>query len=207
MMSMVAKHSNEMRCAFFRSFTTHMQQGIKKDPGLVIQLRATFLKVCTISKTILYRLLAAAASCEIKFSTFWNAAVIVQSVGYSRAFFVRKRGKGFVMCFVLLVFEWQQNNINMKCCYENLYSPVFLCTSELTTKYLTFLQKLWKLCRCLLQLASALDLPLLRINQAGSQDLVSVSQYYSSELVTYVRYVLQVRYSAGVYTLMLVCMH
>jgi len=45
---------------------------------------------------------------------------------------------------------------------------------------------------CLCQLASALDLPLLRINQAASQDLISVSQYYSSELVTYVRKVLQV---------------
>ena len=41
-------------------------------------------------------------------------------------------------------------------------------------------------------MASALDLPLLRINQAGSQDLMSVSQYYSGELVAYVRKVLQV---------------
>jgi WASH complex subunit strumpellin len=41
-------------------------------------------------------------------------------------------------------------------------------------------------------MASALDLPLMRINQAGSSDLVSVSQYYSSELVSYVRKVLQV---------------
>ena len=40
-------------------------------------------------------------------------------------------------------------------------------------------------------MASALDLPLLRINQAGSSDLVSVSQYYSTELVSYVRKVLQ----------------
>jgi len=45
-----------------------------------------------------------------------------------------------------------------------------------------------------------LDLPLLRINQAGSQDLVSVSQYYSSELVTYVRKVLQVKNLAAVCT-------
>lgn len=42
------------------------------------------------------------------------------------------------------------------------------------------------------QLASALDLPLMRINQANSPDLGSVSQYYSSELVAYVRKVLQV---------------
>lgn len=41
-------------------------------------------------------------------------------------------------------------------------------------------------------MASALDLPLLRINQANSPDLLSVSQYYSGELVAYVRKVLQV---------------
>lgn len=37
------------------------------------------------------------------------------------------------------------------------------------------------------QLASALDLPLLRINQVNSPDLLSVSQFYSGELVAYVR--------------------
>lgn len=36
-------------------------------------------------------------------------------------------------------------------------------------------------------MASALDLPLVRISQANSPDLVSVSQYYSGELVSYVR--------------------
>ncbi|KAI0224187.1 hypothetical protein LSAT2_024791 [Lamellibrachia satsuma] len=49
-----------------------------------------------------------------------------------------------------------------------------------------------KLRATFLKLASALDLPLLRINQASSPDLVSVSQYYSTELVTYVRKVLQI---------------
>ena len=49
-----------------------------------------------------------------------------------------------------------------------------------------------KLRATFLKLASALDLPLLRISQAASPDLVSVSQYYSSELVGYVRKVLQV---------------
>lgn len=44
----------------------------------------------------------------------------------------------------------------------------------------------------MLQLASALDLPLLRINQASSPDLLSVSQYYSGELVSYVRKVLHI---------------
>ena len=47
--------------------------------------------------------------------------------------------------------------------------------------------------RCtFLKLASALDVPLLRINQANSLDLESVSQHYSSELVLYIRKVLQI---------------
>ncbi|XP_070556885.1 WASH complex subunit 5-like [Ptychodera flava] len=49
-----------------------------------------------------------------------------------------------------------------------------------------------KLRATFLKLASALDLPLLRINQANSADLISVSQYYSGELVSYVRKVLQI---------------
>ena len=48
---------------------------------------------------------------------------------------------------------------------------------------------------CSFQLASALELPLLRINQASSPDLMSVSQYYSGELVSYVRKVLQVNHN------------
>jgi WASH complex subunit strumpellin len=43
-----------------------------------------------------------------------------------------------------------------------------------------------------IQLSSALDLPLVRINQVGSNDLMIVSHYYSGELVAYVRKVLQV---------------
>lgn len=46
-------------------------------------------------------------------------------------------------------------------------------------------------CRCL-KLSSALDLPLVRINQVGGNDLMIVSHYYSGELVAYVRKVLQV---------------
>ncbi|XP_037658369.1 WASH complex subunit 5 isoform X2 [Choloepus didactylus] len=49
-----------------------------------------------------------------------------------------------------------------------------------------------KLRATFLKLVSALDLPLLRINQANSPDLLSVSQYYSGELVSYVRKVLQI---------------
>ncbi|KAK7066277.1 hypothetical protein SK128_025439 [Halocaridina rubra] len=43
-----------------------------------------------------------------------------------------------------------------------------------------------------LKLSSGLDLPLLRINQARSPDLISVSAYYSGELVLYIRKVLQI---------------
>lgn len=49
-----------------------------------------------------------------------------------------------------------------------------------------------KLRATFLKLASALEIPLLRINQAHSDDLVSVSKYYSNELVCYVRKVLQI---------------
>ena len=44
----------------------------------------------------------------------------------------------------------------------------------------------------LLKLVSILDLPLLRIQQCGSKDVVSVSEYYSSALVRFVRSVLEV---------------
>ncbi|KAK4872669.1 hypothetical protein RN001_014698 [Aquatica leii] len=49
-----------------------------------------------------------------------------------------------------------------------------------------------KLRAIFLKLASALEIPLLRINQAHSEDLISVSQYYSSELEIYARKVLQI---------------
>ena len=50
-----------------------------------------------------------------------------------------------------------------------------------------------------LKLSSGLDLPLLRINQARSPDLISVSAYYSGELVSYVR---KVRIDANVCSVM-----
>lgn len=49
-----------------------------------------------------------------------------------------------------------------------------------------------KLRTAFLKLASALEIPLLRINQAQSEDLLSVSQYYSSQLENFVRKVIQV---------------
>eukprot|EP00111_Clytia_hemisphaerica_P004569 TCONS_00013127-protein len=49
-----------------------------------------------------------------------------------------------------------------------------------------------KLRAAFLKMASALDLPLVRISEAKSPDLVSVSQYYSGVLVAYLRKVLQI---------------
>ncbi|KAL1518312.1 hypothetical protein ABEB36_001954 [Hypothenemus hampei] len=49
-----------------------------------------------------------------------------------------------------------------------------------------------KLRAVFLKLASALELPLLRINQARSEDMQSVSEYYSKELEIYIRKVLQI---------------
>jgi WASH complex subunit strumpellin len=47
--------------------------------------------------------------------------------------------------------------------------------------------------QCLfLKLKSMMELPLLRISQCGSPDLVSVSEYYSHELISYVREVMEV---------------
>eukprot|EP00455_Lapot_gusevi_P055397 TRINITY_DN9002_c0_g1_i3.p1 TRINITY_DN9002_c0_g1~~TRINITY_DN9002_c0_g1_i3.p1 ORF type:complete len:733 (-),score=209.92 TRINITY_DN9002_c0_g1_i3:77-2275(-) len=43
-----------------------------------------------------------------------------------------------------------------------------------------------------LKLVSILDLPLVRVNQCGSKDVISVAEYYSSALVSYVRQVLEV---------------
>lgn len=71
---------------------------------------------------------------------------------------------------------------------------------EIIDGYTPFMQKgirddpsmVIKLRATFLKLATALDLPLLRINQANSADLVSVSQYYSNELVNYVRKVLHI---------------
>ncbi len=42
------------------------------------------------------------------------------------------------------------------------------------------------------KMSSMMDLSLTRINQAGSPDLVSVSQFYSGELVQFIRTVLQI---------------
>eukprot|EP00735_Rhodelphis_limneticus_P001014 TRINITY_DN1155_c0_g1::TRINITY_DN1155_c0_g1_i1::g.17241::m.17241 TRINITY_DN1155_c0_g1::TRINITY_DN1155_c0_g1_i1::g.17241 ORF type:complete len:1147 (-),score=362.33,sp/Q54IR8/WASC5_DICDI/52.49/0.0,Strumpellin/PF10266.4/0 TRINITY_DN1155_c0_g1_i1:284-3724(-) len=67
-------------------------------------------------------------------------------------------------------------------------------------QYITFMHRrirqnpfiVLKLRATFLKLASILDVPLTRINQANSPDLESVAEYYSGELVHFVRKVLQV---------------
>jgi len=49
-----------------------------------------------------------------------------------------------------------------------------------------------KLRAVFMKLSSAMDMPLLRLNQARSPDLVTVSSYYSGELVAFVEKVLQI---------------
>ncbi|GAB6028824.1 WASH complex subunit 5 [Chamberlinius hualienensis] len=71
---------------------------------------------------------------------------------------------------------------------------------EIVDNYTSYMQKgikrdpslVIKLRAAFLKLSSALDLPLMRINQAKSPDLLTISQYYSGELVAYVRKVLQI---------------
>ena len=45
-----------------------------------------------------------------------------------------------------------------------------------------------------MKLSSILDAPMVRIVQANSPDMLSVSKYYSGELVKFIKYVLQVIY-------------
>ncbi|XP_069359283.1 WASH complex subunit 5 isoform X2 [Maniola hyperantus] len=71
------------------------------------------------------------------------------------------------------------------------------CTIDLYTKYMQDSIKenpavTSRLRALFLKLASAMEIPLLRINQAQTDDLVSVSQYYSSELIKYIQKVLQI---------------
>lgn len=71
------------------------------------------------------------------------------------------------------------------------------CTFDLYTKHMQDSIKenpaiTSRLRALFLKLASAMEIPLLRINQAHSDDLVSVSQYYSNELIKYIQKVLQI---------------
>ncbi|XP_011504242.1 PREDICTED: WASH complex subunit strumpellin [Ceratosolen solmsi marchali] len=81
-------------------------------------------------------------------------------------------------------------NIVTDCCYAWNIMETFVPTMQDLIKQnpATVIQ----LKALFLKMASALEMPLLRINQARSADLASVSQYYSRELESYARRVLQI---------------
>lgn len=55
-----------------------------------------------------------------------------------------------------------------------------------------------------MKLRSIMDAPMVRIIQANSQDMLSVSKYYSGELIKFVKRVLQVNPSSIVHELSLI---
>ncbi|XP_015116377.1 WASH complex subunit 5 [Diachasma alloeum] len=81
-------------------------------------------------------------------------------------------------------------NIMTDCCYawNIMETYVDLMQSSIKKNPPTVI----KLKALFLKMASALETPLLRVNQARSADLASVSQYYSRELESYARRVLQI---------------
>ncbi|KAF7991199.1 hypothetical protein HCN44_002761 [Aphidius gifuensis] len=81
-------------------------------------------------------------------------------------------------------------NIMTDCCYAWNIMETFIDTMQNTIK--TNPPTVIKLKALFLKMSSALETPLLRINQAKSPDLISVSQYYSRELESYARRVLQI---------------
>ncbi|XP_030745333.1 WASH complex subunit 5 [Sitophilus oryzae] len=68
----------------------------------------------------------------------------------------------------------------------DVYTPIMQNGIKKEPKLVTKLRAVF------LKLASAMEFPLIRINQAHSEDLISVSEYYSRELEIYIRKVLQI---------------
>ncbi|XP_076661736.1 WASH complex subunit strump [Halictus rubicundus] len=81
-------------------------------------------------------------------------------------------------------------NIVTDCCYAWNIMESFIETMQASIKESP--PTVIKLKALFLKMASALETPLLRVNQARSADLSSVSQYYSRELEKYARRVLQI---------------
>ncbi|XP_011303395.1 WASH complex subunit strumpellin [Fopius arisanus] len=81
-------------------------------------------------------------------------------------------------------------NIMTDCCYAWTIMESFVETIQSSIKKNP--PTVIKLKALFLKMASALETPLLRVNQARSGDLASVSQYYSRELESYARRVLQI---------------
>lgn len=65
-------------------------------------------------------------------------------------------------------------------------------TNQIHTRIRSDTSTVLKLQCLFLKLRSIMDIPILRISQCGSEDIFSVSEYYSSELVAYVRVVLDI---------------
>ncbi|KAK0182776.1 hypothetical protein PV327_000877 [Microctonus hyperodae] len=81
-------------------------------------------------------------------------------------------------------------NIITDCCYAWNIMETFIDIMQTSIKKNP--PTVIKLKALFLKMASALETPLLRVNQARSGDLSSVSQYYSRELESYARRVLQI---------------
>ncbi|XP_026671210.1 WASH complex subunit 5 isoform X2 [Ceratina calcarata] len=81
-------------------------------------------------------------------------------------------------------------NIVTDCCYAWNIMESFIEAMQTSIKESP--PNVIKLKALFLKMASALETPLLRVNQARSADLASVSQYYSRELEKYARRVLQI---------------
>ncbi|CAK9823853.1 WASH complex subunit 5 [Anthophora retusa] len=81
-------------------------------------------------------------------------------------------------------------NIVTDCCYAWNIMESFIDVMQASIKESP--PTVIKLKALFLKMASALETPLLRVNQARSADLSSVSQYYSRELEKYARRVLQI---------------
>lgn len=81
-------------------------------------------------------------------------------------------------------------NIMTDCCYAWNIMETFIDIMQSSIKKNP--PTVIKLKALFLKMASALETPLLRVNQARSADLSSVSQYYSRELESYCRRVLQI---------------
>ena len=111
-------------------------------------------------------------------------------------FFAAFNSKKYISTYVLkFEYWWLLRTYRSTNVRKRLDFGYACCTTNQLFSYTTMMQQriknnailVIKLRATFLKLSSALELPLLRINQANSKDLISVSQYYSGELVTYVR--------------------
>ncbi|KAF2071648.1 hypothetical protein CYY_007041 [Polysphondylium violaceum] len=102
--------------------------------------------------------------------------------------------RSFLAKMIKIVNIQEEVLINLSVCADMSYAW------DIINNYVDQMQKgikhdpkcVLKLRATFLKLVSILDLPLVRISQCASPDLISVSEYYSGELVGYVRKVLEI---------------